>query len=63
LEIELPNSFRENVYLSEVISSTNFLKKKIKLPIALEKSISGIPIVGDLNSVPHLLNCWNYWIR
>ncbi len=53
--IELPNSSRENVYLSEVISSTNFLKKEIKLPIALGKSISGIPIVGDLTSMPHLL--------
>jgi len=53
--IELPNSSRENVYLSEIISSTNFLKKDIKLPIALGKSISGIPIVGDLTSMPHLL--------
>ena len=53
--IEIPNSSRENVYLSEIILSTNFLKKEIKLPIALGKSISGIPIVGDLNSMPHLL--------
>ena len=53
--IELPNSSRENVYLSEIISSTNFLKKEIKLPIALGKSISGIPIVEDLTSMPHLL--------
>ena len=53
--IELPNFSRENVYLSEIISSTNFLKKDIKLPIALGKSISGIPIVGDLTSMPHLL--------
>jgi len=53
--IELPNTSRENVYLSEIISSTNFDKKDIKLPIALGKSISGIPIVGDLNSMPHLL--------
>jgi len=53
--IELPNSSRENVYLSEIISSTNFLKKEIKLPITLGKSISGIPIVGDLASMPHLL--------
>ena len=53
--IEIPNSSRENVYLSEIILSTNFLKKEIKLPIALGKSISGIPIVGDLTSMPHLL--------
>ncbi len=53
--IELPNSFRENVYLSEIISSSNFTKKDNRLPIALGKSISGLPIVGDLNSMPHLL--------
>jgi len=53
--IELPNSSRENVYLSEIISSSNFTKKDIKLPIALGKSISGIPVVGDLYSMPHLL--------
>ena len=53
--IELPNSFRENVYLSEIISSSNFTKKDNKLPIALGKRISGLPIVGDLNSMPHLL--------
>ena len=53
--IELPKSSRENVYLSEIISSSDFLKKNIKLPIALGKSISGLPITGDLSSMPHLL--------
>jgi len=53
--IELPNSSRENVYLSEIISSSDFSKKETKLPIALGKNISGIPITGDLTSMPHLL--------
>ena len=53
--IELPNNIRENVYLSEILSNADFKKKEIKLPIALGKSISGIPIVGDLTSMPHLL--------
>ncbi len=53
--IELPKSSRENVYLSEIISSSDFSKKKIKLPIALGKNISGAPITGDLSSMPHLL--------
>ena len=53
--IELPNTSRENVYLSEIISSSNFKNKDIKLPIALGKSISGVPITGDLSSMPHLL--------
>ena len=53
--IELPNNSRENVFLSEIISSKEFYQKEIKLPIALGKSISGIPITGDLASMPHLL--------
>ena len=53
--IELPNSTRENVYLSEILSSNDFNKKDIRLPIALGKNISGVPVVGDLASMPHLL--------
>ena len=53
--IELPNSERENVYLREIISNQNFSRKEYKLPIALGKSISGLPIIGDLSVMPHLL--------
>ena len=53
--IEIPNLMRENVYLSEIISAEKFGNKEIKLPIALGKNISGIPIIGDLFSMPHLL--------
>ena len=53
--IELPKPQRENVFLGEIISDTNFKKKDVKLPIALGKSISGLPITGDLSSMPHLL--------
>ncbi|MDB3919162.1 DNA translocase FtsK [Candidatus Pelagibacter sp.] len=53
--IELPNTLRENVYLSEILNNPDFKKKDIKLPIALGKNISGKPIVGDLTSMPHLL--------
>ncbi|OCW82500.1 cell division protein [Pelagibacteraceae bacterium GOM-A3] len=53
--IELPKPQRENVFLSEIISDKNFKKNDIKLPIALGKSISGLPITGDLSTMPHLL--------
>jgi len=53
--IELPNTSRENVYLSEILSHSDFSKKETRLPIALGKNISGIPITGDLASMPHLL--------
>ena len=41
--------------MSEILNNSDFKKKEIKLPIALGKSISGNPIVGDLSSMPHLL--------
>ncbi|MDA8567358.1 DNA translocase FtsK [Candidatus Pelagibacter bacterium] len=53
--IELPNNIRENVFLSEILSNSDFKKREIKLPIALGKNISGKPVVGDLASMPHLL--------
>ena len=53
--IELPNQSRENVYLSEILNTPNFKKKDIKLPVALGKNISGLPVIGDLASMPHLL--------
>ena len=53
--IEIPNNTREGVLLEEILSNERFASKDIKLPIALGKSISGIPIIGDLVSMPHLL--------
>jgi len=53
--IEIPNPKRENVFLNEVIADEKFNKRDIKLPIALGKSISGIPIISDLYAMPHLL--------
>jgi DNA segregation ATPase FtsK/SpoIIIE, S-DNA-T family len=53
--IEIPNESRESVYLKEIIGNEKFQKKDIKLPIAIGKSISGLPIVGDLTAMPHLL--------
>ena len=53
--IEIPNLKRENVFLSEIISDEKFYKREIKLPIALGKNISGIPVVSDLSEMPHLL--------
>ena len=53
--IEIPNSKRDGVILSEILNSESFSKKEIKLPIALGKNISGLPIIADLTSMPHLL--------
>jgi len=53
--IEIPNQTREDVFLNEIISDDKFKKRDINLPIALGKNISGLPIVGDLTAMPHLL--------
>ena len=53
--IEIPNESRESVFLREIISNDKFYKREIKLPIALGKSISGAPVIGDLTAMPHLL--------
>ena len=53
--IEIPNESRESVYLREIIANERFQSRNIKLPISLGKSISGLPIIGDLTSMPHLL--------
>ena len=53
--IELPNSFRETVYLREILASENFEKSKSKLPLCLGKTIGGEPVFVDLARMPHLL--------
>ena len=53
--IEIPNEKREGVFLREILSNEKFKGRDLKLPIALGKSISGLPIIGDLTSMPHLL--------
>ena len=53
--IELPNERRQDVMLSEILSSPVFTEAKSKLTVALGKDIAGIPVVGDLAKMPHLL--------
>ena len=53
--IELPNEKRQDVMLSEILSSSIFTDAKSKLTVALGKDIAGTPVVGDLAKMPHLL--------
>jgi S-DNA-T family DNA segregation ATPase FtsK/SpoIIIE len=53
--IELPNTTRETVYLSEILASQNFEKAKGNLPLAMGKTIGGEPVIADLARMPHLL--------
>ncbi|MBV9286825.1 MAG: DNA translocase FtsK, partial [Hyphomicrobiales bacterium] len=53
--IELPNQRREMVYLRELLASEEFEKTKLRLAIALGKTIGGEPVIVDLARMPHLL--------
>ncbi len=53
--IELPNQDRETVYLRELLSTVEYEKSNLTLPLALGKDISGAPVLVDLAKMPHLL--------
>lgn len=53
--IEVPNSFRALVYLREILESEEFRTAKSKLTLPLGRTVSGKPMVADLENMPHLL--------
>jgi S-DNA-T family DNA segregation ATPase FtsK/SpoIIIE len=53
--VEIPNTNREIVYLSEVLRSVEFDKSRSPLTLGLGKSIAGRPVVVDIAKMPHVL--------
>jgi len=53
--IEIPNTNRKMVRLTEILSSQAFKKAPSNLTLALGHDISGNPVVVDLAKMPHLL--------
>jgi S-DNA-T family DNA segregation ATPase FtsK/SpoIIIE len=53
--LEIPNSHREMIYLSELLRSKEYDKSSSPLTLALGKDIAGRPTVADLSRMPHLL--------
>ncbi len=53
--LEIPNSHREMIYLSELLRSKEYDKSGSPLTLALGKDIAGRPTVADLSRMPHLL--------
>ncbi len=53
--LEIPNTNREIVYLSEILRSKEYDAARSPLSLALGKNIGGRPVVVDLGKMPHLL--------
>ncbi len=53
--IEIPNKYKESVYLSELFANTNFASSNKNLLLALGKDINGNAIFTNLEEMPHLL--------
>jgi S-DNA-T family DNA segregation ATPase FtsK/SpoIIIE len=53
--LEIPNTHREMIYLSELLRSREYDKSGSPLTLALGKDIAGRPTVADLSRMPHLL--------
>jgi S-DNA-T family DNA segregation ATPase FtsK/SpoIIIE len=53
--LEIPNTHKQIVYLSEILRSDKYDQLKSPLALALGKDIGGKPVVVDLAKMPHLL--------
>jgi S-DNA-T family DNA segregation ATPase FtsK/SpoIIIE len=53
--VEVPNIQSTLVFIKEVLGSKEFQESDSKLTIALGKDIAGIPVVAQLDDMPHLL--------
>jgi len=53
--VEIPNRNPQVVYLKDILESDDYNDAKLKLPLALGRTISGSPFVTDLADMPHLL--------
>jgi DNA segregation ATPase FtsK/SpoIIIE, S-DNA-T family len=53
--IELPNAYREKVYLRELLNAKESTDSVAKLPLCLGKTIGGDPVIIDLARTPHML--------
>ena len=53
--LEIPNTNREIVYLSEILRSRDYDEAASPVTLALGKDIGGKPVVANLARMPHLL--------
>lgn len=53
--VEIPNKIPAKVTLKEVMDSKEFKSQKSKLAMALGRDVAGMPVVLDLEKMPHVL--------
>jgi S-DNA-T family DNA segregation ATPase FtsK/SpoIIIE len=53
--IEIPNTIKNSVYLSELFKNEKFISNEKNLILALGKDISGNAVFANLENMPHLL--------
>jgi S-DNA-T family DNA segregation ATPase FtsK/SpoIIIE len=53
--LEIPNTVRQTVYLSEILRSEVYERSSSALTLALGKSIGGSPVIAELQRMPHVL--------
>ncbi len=53
--IEVPNVYRQNVSMREVLESKQWRNNSYEIPIALGKDATGVPIVANLKKMTHAL--------
>lgn len=53
--VEIPNRRRRTVYLREVLSSSQYETSDAALKVPLGVDVVGVPFVGDLTKMPHVL--------
>jgi S-DNA-T family DNA segregation ATPase FtsK/SpoIIIE len=55
MALELPNAKRQTIRLSEVLGSQAYADSGSQLTLGLGKDIVGLPVVADLQKMPHCL--------
>lgn len=53
--IEVPNKYKTEIRLKDIINSEEFLDADTSIPVGLGKDITGKPIVINIEKMPHLL--------
>jgi DNA segregation ATPase FtsK/SpoIIIE, S-DNA-T family len=53
--VEVPNAVKTKVIMRDLFEAEEWRTTKARIPVALGKDVYGLPIIGDLAEMPHLL--------